>query len=88
MEEYLKEFSKNNRELLNQEISIIRTTELVSKIMNDKNISRKVLAKGLKKDISYINKTIDGDRDFTIREISDIFTFLGYEFAPGIKKYK
>lgn len=82
------DLTKTEKGLLawHQERSILETTEMICKIMKEKNISRSELAKALGTTRVYLSQILSGSKDMTLRHVSDIFTKLGYEFHPSCSK--
>ena len=81
------EFKWNGR-YIEQERLILDTTEQICAILNDQNISRKELAKRLGKSKSYISRILDGEKNITLRTLSDILSVLGYRGHFSVRKQK
>ena len=63
--------------LFQQERSILEVTELICEEMHRKNVSRADLASLLDTTRGYITQLLDGERNMTVRTISDVFFHLG-----------
>ena len=61
-----------------QEYTILVMTELVCKVMKDKNTSRDELSKKMDITEEHLNKMLDGEDTLTIRTFSDMLFHLGY----------
>jgi hypothetical protein len=78
--------------IFEQEGFILEFTELICKLMEDKRVSRKELAKRLSKlyghkaKEEYVNEVLDGDGLTNITEMSDIAFVLGYKLQLAATK--
>jgi plasmid maintenance system antidote protein VapI len=75
-EEYTKD--KEFERLMAQEDLIMQVTESFCKILADENIKRKSLAEMLGKTKGLISQILNGNRNITLRTISDMAQALGY----------
>jgi plasmid maintenance system antidote protein VapI len=64
-----------------QEKLIFDITELISKLMAEKNINKTKLAELLSVGKSHVTQLLDGTSNMTLRTISDVFTALDAEIA-------
>ncbi len=71
--------------LLAREEFILEVTEVLCKIMRDKDISRKQLADLLGKSKGDVSQLLNGERNLTLRTVADIMQVLG---CRGILSYK
>jgi transcriptional regulator with XRE-family HTH domain len=67
--------------LLDQERLILDATEAVVAIMEDQNVSRKDLARRLGKSKGLVSQLLSGERNMTLRTLSDLGHALGYRFS-------
>lgn len=74
--------------LLLQEELILDVTELICQIMNEQNVSRKELAKRINETEDYVTWFLDGNGCFNLRDVSDVFTALGYKLKVDVEKLK
>lgn len=58
--------------LFQQEETILEITEMICEVMDKKGISRADLAKRLGKSRSFVSHLLNGDRNMTLRTLSDI----------------
>lgn len=72
--------------LLAQEEFILEVTEVICKIMRDKDISRKQLADLLGKSKGDVSQLLNGERNLTLRTVADIMYVLGYRGLLSHKK--
>ncbi len=66
-----------NMRLFQQERVILETTELISQLMDDKQVSKAELAMRLGKSKAYVTQLLDGRANMTLRTISDVMWALG-----------
>ena len=66
------------RRLLRQEELILAITEIISEIMQEDEVSRTELAGRLGRSKGFVTQILAGDRNLTLRTISDVFDALGY----------
>ncbi len=71
--------------ILAQEEFILEVTEVLCKIMRDKEISRKQLADLLGKSKGDVSQLLNGERNLTLRTVADIMHVLG---CRGLLSYK
>lgn len=71
--------------LHNQEYAILDFTELVCKTMKEKQITKKQLAQLMGTSQSEVTKILSGDRNISIRLMSDMLFHLGCQLVFGIK---
>lgn len=71
------------RKLARQEQLIFDATELISRAMNERNVSRAELARKLGKSKSYVTQTLRGKTNLTLRTLSDFADALGYTMELG-----
>ena len=77
------EFAK----MIAQEDIILEVTEKIVELMQKENVTKTELAKRLGKSKGFITQLLNGNRNFTIRTIADIFYALGYTFRIVEEKY-
>ena len=78
--------SIENKPLWNQEYAILDFTELVCKTMKEKGITKKDLAQLLGTSQAEVTKILSGDRNISIRLMSDMLFHLGCQLVFGVKK--
>ncbi len=66
--------------LWNQEGAILDTTELICSLMKEAGVTRSELAARMGKTKGNISQMLSGDRNLTIRTVSDLMTYLGDEY--------
>lgn len=74
--------------LLAREEFILEVTEVLCKIMRDKDISRKQLADLLGKSKGDVSQLLNGERNLTLRTVADIMHVLGYRGLLSYKKLR
>jgi len=79
--------SEENRRLLRQEELILEITESISAVMEAERITQAELARRLGKSKGRVSQLLAGDRNLTLRTISDVCDALGCR--PGFQvKYE
>ena len=68
-----------NLKLFQREQLIHDVTQLIYEVMEEGGISKSELARRLGKSASFVTQALDGDRNMTLRTVSDLFTALGRE---------
>lgn len=68
---------QEGRRLFQQEWSISAVTGLLCKRMHEQGVSRAELARRLEKTPGWVTQLLDGDRNKTVRTLSDAFCVLG-----------
>lgn len=71
--------------LWNQEGAILDTTELICSLMKEAGVTRSELAARMGKTKGNISQMLSGDRNLTIRTVSDLMTYLGDEYRASCK---
>jgi hypothetical protein len=66
-----------------QERAIESVTALIQRLMAHENVSRADLARKLDKSPGWITQLLDGERNKTVRTLSDVFWALGQSLAFG-----
>lgn len=66
-----------------QEELILEATELVSRVMNQNNVSKTELASRLGKSKAYVTQCLSGEQNLTLRTLADLFTAVGYRMQVG-----
>jgi len=79
----IEEFTNEHGKLLRQEELILEATELISKIMNDNEITKTELAKRLGKSKAFVTQCLGGSQNLTLRTLADMFTVTGYKACFG-----
>lgn len=76
-----REFMEDDdkKRIWNQERTILEVTELICETMEQKGISRSELAARLGKTKGHVTQLLAGNRNMTIRTLSDVFTVMGCE---------
>lgn len=71
--------------LYRQERTILEATELICLLMHEQGVSNKELARRLGKSRKHIMRLLDGQKNVTLRTLSDIFTALNrtVQFQDG-----
>lgn len=73
--------NKENELLYQQEYTILQLTELAAKLMKEKGLSYRDLAKRLGRKKKWVKNYFIGTKHQHIRHISDIFTALGVQLT-------
>jgi transcriptional regulator with XRE-family HTH domain len=68
---------------LEQERLILDVTEMICELMNEAGVSRAELAARLGTSKSHVTQLLAGNRNFTIRTLSDVLVALGSRAIPG-----
>ncbi len=76
----------DEKKLFAEEMLITECTELICKLMKEKNITRAQLAKKLGKTKGYITQLLNGNANMTLRTIADVFYVLGAEVEFTLKE--
>lgn len=66
--------------LLAQEDLILEATELISELLADQDVSRKELAERLGQSKGHVSQLLSGQRNMTLRTLSDLAFTLGHRF--------
>lgn len=74
--ERLKESVEEQR-LFEQERAILEVTELVSRLMEEQNVSKAELARRLSTSKANVTQMLDGRRNMTVRTLADVLFSLG-----------
>lgn len=69
--------SDEGRKLIEQERLLLEATEAISRVMEAKGVSRAELARKLERTPAFVTKLLQGDNNFTLRTLSDVFFELG-----------
>jgi transcriptional regulator with XRE-family HTH domain len=79
--DYLKNRMKDPefKRLVCQERLIADAQEEISRLLEEKNVSKAELAKRLNKSKSFVTQLLNSGRNLTLRTIADVFTALGSE---------
>lgn len=83
-EEYLKD--KDFARLMAQEDLIMDVTENFCRILEEEKLNRSQLAQIMGKTKGYISQLLNGNRNITLRVLSDIAFSLGYIIRVRVKK--
>lgn len=77
--------TKEGMRLYQQEYTILEATELICKLMHEQNMNNKELAKRLGMTRKHVRRLLDGQKNMTLRTLSDIFTTLNrtVQFQDG-----
>jgi transcriptional regulator with XRE-family HTH domain len=67
--------------LLAQERLILDATEMIVGLLEDQKISRQELARRLGKSKGYVSQLLSGERNMTLRTLSDLGYVLGKRFS-------
>lgn len=78
IEEYIESFTDDDKRLWQQEDLIYDASELVCKLLEKKGMSKIDLSKKMKLSKSSISRKLDGQRNLTLRTLSDMLFYLGY----------
>ena len=78
--------SPENQKLLAQEEAILQVTETICQLMDEQNVSKADLASMMNTNTRNITKILNGERNLTIREISDIFFYLKHNTEINANK--
>jgi len=73
--------SKKERMLLAREEAIMEVTEMLCELMGEKQVSRSTLAKRLGLSKGSVSQMLNGDRNLTIKTISDVLFALDERLA-------
>jgi len=65
-----------NMRIFQRERLIMEITQAIYAIMEDTDIGKSELARRLGKSAAFVSQVLDGDRNMTLRTVSDIFTAL------------
>ena len=65
------------RRLFEQEFLLISATELISALMQEKNVSRSELAERIGKSKSFVTQILRGQHNMTLRTLADLAWALG-----------
>jgi transcriptional regulator with XRE-family HTH domain len=68
---------------LEQERLILDVTEMICELMNEAGVSKTELAARLGTTKSHVTQLLAGNRNFTIRTLSDVLVALGSRVRPG-----
>ena len=68
----------DRRRLLERESLAFEATELISKLMEEQNISKAELAKRIDKSRAYVTQLLSGSRNITMHTFSDLAFALGH----------
>jgi transcriptional regulator with XRE-family HTH domain len=69
--------SDEGRKLIEQERLLLEATEAISRVMDAQGVSRAELARKLQRTPAFVTKLLQGDNNFTLRTLSDVFFELG-----------
>lgn len=69
--------SDEDMRLFQQELAIESVTSMIERLMKKDGVSRSELARRLNKTPGWVTQLLDGDRNKTIRTISDVLWALG-----------
>jgi transcriptional regulator with XRE-family HTH domain len=68
---------------LEQERFILDVTEMICELMNKTGVSKSDLATKLGRTKSHVTQLLSGNRNLTVRTLSDVLVALGYRAIPG-----
>ncbi|QDT52430.1 hypothetical protein Pan44_04410 [Caulifigura coniformis] len=76
---WVEKRTEENNDLVEfqREYTVLEATELICKLMAEKNVKRSELASLLGKSKGYISQLLDGETNMTLATLSDVFTALG-----------
>jgi transcriptional regulator with XRE-family HTH domain len=83
-DEYLKD--KEFARIMAQERLIMDVTESFCRILEEENLSRSKLAHIMGKTKGYVSQLLNGNRNITLRVLSDIAYHLGYDAKIVLRK--
>ena len=83
-DEYLKD--KDFARIMAQEDLIMDVTENFCRILDEEKLNRSRLAKTMGKTKGYVSQLLNGNRNITLRVLSDIAYYLGYTVRIGVRK--
>lgn len=83
-DEYLKD--KEFARIMAQEDLIMDVTEHFCKILQEENLSRSKLAHIMGKTKGYVSQLLNGNRNITLRVLSDVAYYLGYTAKISVQK--
>lgn len=83
-EEYLKD--KEFARIMAQEDLIMDATEHFCRILQEENLSRSKLAHIMGKTKGYVSQLLNGNRNITLRVLSDVAYYLGYTVKISVQK--
>lgn len=68
-----------NRRLYQQEKALIDATELLTEVMERKQMSRADLARAIGKSKAFVTQVLRGNQNMTLRTLADLFGAMRYE---------
>src|SRR5262245_26006854 len=67
------------RRIYQQEKLILEAMELIAEAMEDRSVSRSVLARLMNRTRGYVTQLLSGSKNLTLRTLADALMALGYE---------
>jgi len=78
--------TSRGKRLLEQERLILQVTEFIVQLMQEQNVTRTELARRLGKSKGWISQLLDGETNFTLRTVADVFGALGHRPVVDIER--
>jgi transcriptional regulator with XRE-family HTH domain len=76
-EEFVRD--RENQRALEQESLALEATELISRLMDERKVSKSELAKRIGKSRAFVTQLLSGSRNMTMHTLADLAFALGYK---------